>query len=286
MNTSAASLNDADATSLFAQRLAVAQEESQTYPALPDLLIFGAEGKVWEAAVYSEVDGSQALMALQSEEPDLSSLDRPGHVRVFTENLSLDAENLTDYWYQRGALNVVRLLADRENWTVDRLHIGSDRDWPQEISDRRVRQSLDRLCQSLVEVAKNDASALNQFVKGYTIELLSVLGMLSTGRAVALLAWINSANEDAGAYLMTTARVSATTAALMPEKVSLMESQYSRLLLQRIQSLQRRALLSVVFSSERTIMLMQELSFVHSAFMRGDAASEAIEDASEHGVLA
>lgn len=147
--------------------------------------------------------------------------------------LDLSPEGVRRQWSQLGVARAIAAMEAEEPWTVDGKRTSDGRD---------VEQVVERLATQLSSVSR---AAVGASITEVPTELIDVMGHLHSGRALSMLRWITEANDSAGNQLLRTA--------------ASQSSEMGVLLLERVTSLERRALLARVFSPQRMAAILDIL---------------------------
>ena len=253
------------------------KQAAASYPGLPP-------GAATFGAPFFAGESSPDLHLRHNNHAVLPELATLAHTRSFRADLPLvHPEELESHWQERGALLLFQRMAEKERWAADTSAIEEDNQapaqWPEEIADALLKEPLQQLAHALQQTARYDTSVLGQFCQRYTGQWLGLLGMLSSGRAFALLDWLARAHPAASDALLEKARTQLELALarhqerwlqnpqspLQPEKAcehSDATTQFSALLLQRLRQVQRSQMLHTVFSPERAHRLIQDLQAI------------------------
>lgn len=147
--------------------------------------------------------------------------------------LDLSAAGVRKLWRSLGVSGAIAAMEADEPWTVD---------GKKTVDGRDVEEVVAKMAEQLSGVS---AEAVGVTVARMPNDIIDVMGHLHSGRALSMLRWISNASDSAANDLLRSAAGSS--------------SEFGALLLERVTSLERRALLARVFSPHRMTALLDIL---------------------------
>lgn len=147
--------------------------------------------------------------------------------------LDLSNEGVDRAWEAAGIAPAIRAMEADETWVVDGLKTAGG---------ESVDTVIERLSRLLSSVGRE---RIGPSILAAQADIVNLMGHVRTGRALLLFRWLSQASEGAGNQLLRHAAYQST--------------ELGSLLVQRVTTLERRALLARVFSPERFASLMDVL---------------------------
>lgn len=149
------------------------------------------------------------------------------------EPLDLSNEGVDRAWRAAGIEPAIRAMEADETWVVDGMRAQTG---------ESVDSVIERLSNLLSSVGRDRIGAS---VLAAQTDIINLMGHVRTGRALMLFRWLSHACDGAGNHLLRHAAYQST--------------ELGSLMVQRVTTLERRALLARVFSPERFASLMDVL---------------------------
>lgn len=147
--------------------------------------------------------------------------------------LDLSIEGVRKQWSRLGVARAIAAMEAEEPWAVDGKQTGDG---------RSVEDAVSEMAAKLSGVSR---SAVGESVESMPEDIIDLMGRMHSGRAMSMLRWVSEASDSAANDLL---RHAANTS-----------NEFGALLLERVTSLERRALLARVFSPQRMTAILDIL---------------------------
>lgn len=151
-------------------------------------------------------------------------------------DLSLDRRSVAAFWKARGLVRLIRAMEAQDVWVVDR--------------DPENRSQAERYLDEVVVAlnASRTASIEATMGNGGAGAMVDLSGYIRSGRALSLFSWLLSTSPE--------------SAKLVLEAAMSGESEFGRVLIERIDALEKNRLLSRVFGPDRIASVIEILDLI------------------------
>lgn len=179
--------------------------------------------------MYEVSDTLSGKLESRDNWPFMSSNSTPSQM----PHLDLSIEGVRKQWSRLGVARAIAAMEAEEPWAVD---------GKQTVDGRSVEEAVSDMASKLSGVSR---SAVGTSVESMPDDIIDLMGRMHSGRAMSMLRWVSEASDTAANDLL---RHAANTA-----------NEFGALLLERVTSLERRALLARVFSPQRMTAILDIL---------------------------
>lgn len=145
-----------------------------------------------------------------------------------TPALNLFKHGLNGIWTDAGLARAIAAMEESEDWVVD--------------GKEQAEEIVADLCTGL---PKSNSDAIREVVAKYPEDVVNLMGYMKSGRSLALFRWI--------------AEVSPVSTSKILSSCSEADPVFSRLLIERLNTIERLRLLSRVFSPTRLAQVLEAL---------------------------